>query len=268
MKILFNLLGIFAHFAVTAQQLTLIENYQAPGNVQAWTIDGQQNLLVATENTMFKKSIFTERKFTQTFKGLGSIQSIQPVNAMKILLFSEVQQSISVVDNTLSQQGDLIDLNELEFSNVHAICSSNRPNLIWIFDQFRSSLQLFDFNQMKAVQIIQNVEKKGISFISMKEYQDHLYVLFSDGSMNRYDFLLNYTGSYQLDKCHQFDFWKDQLIWLGENTSVLHFTPIHERSSERSADWQLESPMSSFHLQGEILGIQNGTTISLFSIKY
>lgn len=259
---------VFLQFAVIAQPLTKIDNYPASGLIQAWSLDGQQNLWVASENTVFKKGIFTERKFTQTFKGLGSIQSIQPVNAMKILLFSEVQQSISIVDNTLTQQGTLIDLNELEFSNVHAICSSNRPNLIWIFDQFRSSLQLFDFNQMKALQIIQNVEKKGVSFVSMKEYQDHLYVLFSDGSMQRYDFLLNYTGSYELDHCQQFDFWKDQLVWLGENSSVLHFTPIHQRSSERIDDWQLESPISSFRIQGEILGIQNGTTISLFSIKY
>lgn len=268
MKILFTFTCLFVRYALIAQQLIHIENYVANGSIQAWNLDGQQNLLVATENTVFKKGIFIDRKFTQTFKGLGSIQSIQPVNAMKILLFSELQQSISVVDNTLTQQGAFIDLNELEFSNVHAICSSNRPNLIWIFDQFRSSLQLFDFNQMKALQIIQNVEKKGVSFVSMKEYHDHLYVLFSDGSMQRYDFLLNYTGSYQLDHCQQFDFWKDQLVWLGENTSLLHFTPINERSSERIADWQLESPITSFHLQGEILGIQNGTTISLFSIKY
>lgn len=252
---------------VHAQQLTLVETFVSPTPIDTWSIDGQNNLLVVSENNIQKKEIKGERRFNQTFKSLGNIQSISPINAMKIVLFSDVQQSIAIVDNTLSQQGDIIDLSELGFSNVVFICASNRPNLIWVFDQFRSSLNLVDFQKSQILQSIQNVETTGNSILEMKEYQDHLYVLFSDGMMNRYDFLLTFSGSYNLENCQQFGFWNQQIVCLDANATALRFVPVNMRASQRNPDWQIDSPITSFILQGEVLGIQNGSIISLFTIK-
>ncbi len=255
-------------FLIYSQELTLIESYLSSTPIDTWTIDGQQNLLVASENNIQKKAINGERRFNQTFKSLGNIQSIAPINAMKTLLFSDVQQSIAIVDNTLSQQGDIIDLSELGFSNVLFICASNRPNLIWVFDQFRSSLNLVDFQKTQILQSIQNVETKRNSILEMKEYQDHLYVLFSDGLMNRYDFLLNFSGTYALENCQQFGFWNQQIVCLEANSASLRFIPVEMRTSQRNPDWQIESPISSFIIQGNLLGIQKGQEISIYSIKY
>jgi hypothetical protein len=252
---------------VYAQQLTLVETFVSPTPIDTWSIDGQNNLLVVSENNIQKKEIKGERRFNQTFKSLGNIQSISPINAMKILLFSDVQQSLAIVDNTLTQQGDIIDLSELGFSNVVFICASNRPNLIWVFDQFRSSLNLVDFQKSQILQSIQNVETKGNSILEMKEYQDHLYVLFSDGMMHRYDFLLNFSGTYALENCQQFGFWNQQIVCLDANATALRFVPVNMRASQRIPNWQVEGPITSFILQGELLGIQNGSIISLFTIK-
>jgi hypothetical protein len=252
---------------VHAQQLTLVETFVSPTPIDTWTIDGQNNLLVVSENNIQKKEIKGERRFNQTFKSLGNIQSISPINAMKIVLFSDVQQSIAIVDNTLSQQGDIIDLSDLGFSNVVFICASNRPNLIWVFDQFRSSLNLVDFQKSQILQSIQNVETTGNSILEMKEYQDHLYVLFSDGMMNRYDFLLTFSGSYNLENCQQFGFWNQQIVCLDANATALRFVPVNMRASQRNPDWQIDSPITSFNIQGNLLGIQNGSIISLFTIK-
>jgi hypothetical protein len=244
-----------------------VETFVSLTPIDTWSIDGQNNLLVVSENNIQKKAINGERRFNQTFKSLGNIQSISPINAMKILLFSDVQQSLAIVDNTLTQQGDIIDFSELGFSNVVFICASNRPNLIWVFDQFRSSLNLVDFQKSQILQSIQNVETKGNSILEMKEYQDHLYVLFSDGTMNRYDFLLNFSGTYALETCQQFGFWNQQIVCLDANATALRFVPVNMRASQRIPDWQVEGPITSFILQGELLGIQNGSIISLFTIK-
>jgi len=254
-------------FAFT-QQLTLVETFVSPTPIDTWTIDGQNNLLVVSENNIQKKAINGERRFNQTFKSLGNIHSILPINAMKIVLFSDVQQSIAIVDNTLSQQGDIIDLSELGFSNVVFVCASNRPNLIWVFDQFRSSLNLVDFQKSQILQSIQNVEIKGNSILKMKEFQDHLYVLFSDGIMNRYDFLLNFSGTYALENCQQFGFWNQQIVYSDNRTASLRLIPVDMRSSQRNPNWQIESPITSFIIQGEVLGIQKGNEISIYSIKY
>jgi hypothetical protein len=258
----------FVGSLVFTQQLTLVETFVSPTPIDTWTIDGQNNLLVVSENNIQKKAINGERRFNQTFKSLGNIQSISPINAMKIVLFSDVQQSIAIVDNTLSQQGDIIDLSELGFSNVVFVCASNRPNLIWVFDQFRSSLNLVDFQKSQILQSIQNVETTGNSILEMKEYQDRLYVLFSDGKMNRYDFLLNFSGTYALGNCQQFGFWNQQIVCSDNSTASLRLIPVDMRSSQRNPDWQIESPISSFIIQGEVLGIQKGNEISIYSIKY
>lgn len=253
---------------VYSQELTLVETFVSPTPIDTWTIDGQQNLLVASKNNIQKKVIKGENRFNQTFKSLGNIQSIAPINAMKTLLFSDVQQSMAIVDNTLTQQGELIDLSELGFSTVVSICASNRPNLVWVFDQFRSSLNLVDFQKSQILQTIQNVEINASTILQIKEYKEHLYVLFSDGKLNRYDFLLNFSGSYDLENCQKFDFWNEQIVCLAQNDSSLRFVPIAMRSSQRNPDWQLNSPIASFIIQGNLLGIQKGNEISIFSIKY
>jgi hypothetical protein len=268
MKFIWFLLNLIFSTVVFSQELTLIETFTSPTPIDTWTIDGQQNLIVASENNIQKKAINGERKFNQTFKSLGNIQSISPINAMKTLLFSDVQQSIVIVDNTLSQQGDIIDLSELGFSNVVFICASNRPNLIWVFDQFRSSLNLVDFQKSQILQSIQNVEDKNHTILELKEYQDRLYVLFSDGKMNRYDFLLNFSGTYTLENCQKFGFLNQQIVCLETNSSTLRFIPVEMRASQRNPDLQIESPITSFIIQGEVLGIQKGNEISIYSVKY
>jgi len=268
MKFILLILSWTLCFLVYSQELTLVETYLSPTPIDTWTIDGQQNLLVVSENNIQKKVIKGERRFNQTFKSLGNIQSIAPINAMKTLLFSDVQQSIAIVDNTLTQQGELLDLSELGFSTVVSICASNRPNLVWVFDQFRSSLNLVDFQKSQIIQSIQNIENKGNSILEIKEYQDHLYVLFSDGMMNRYDFLLNFSGLYSLGNCRKFGFWNQQIVCLDKNATSLRFIPVEMRASERKPDLQIGSSISSFIFQGNLLGIQKGQEISVYSIKY
>lgn len=273
MKLILLILSWTLCFLVYSQELTLVETYLSPTPIDTWTIDGQQNLLVVSENNIQKKVIKGERRFNQTFKSLGNIQSIAPINAMKTLLFSDVQQSIAIVDNTLTQQGELVDLGELGFSTVVSICASNRPNLIWVFDQFRSSLNLVDFQKSQILQSIQNVETKGNSFVELKEYQDHLFVLFSNGMMNRYDFLLNLSGSYDLENCRTFGFWNQQIVCLDTNASSLRFVLLEMKTKQRIPDWHTleilnKTPITSFIIQGNLLGIQKGNEISIFSIKY
>ena len=273
MKFIWLLLNLSFSIVAFSQELTLVETFTFPSPIDTWTIDGQNNLLVVSENNIQKKAINGELRFNQTFKSLGNIHSISPINAMKILLFSDVQQSIAIVDNTLSQQGGIIDLSELGFSNVVFICASNRPNLIWVFDQFRSSLNLVDFQKSQILQSIQNVESKGNSILELKEYQDDLYVLFSNGMMNRYDFLLNFSGSYSLGSCQKFGFWNQQIVCLDPNAASLRFVLMEMKSNQRIPEWdELEmlnkKPISSFIIQGNLLGIQKGQEISIYSIKY
>jgi hypothetical protein len=265
MKFIWLLLNLSFSILVFSQELTLVETFTSPTPINTWTIDGQNNLLVVSENNIQKKAINGEQRFNQTFKSLGNIQSILPINAMKILLFSELQQSVTIVDNTLTQQGELLDLSELGFSNVSHICVSNRPNLIWVFDQFRSNLCLVDFNQQKIVQQVQNSLQDESGIVQMIEYHDQLYVLFQSGKVKCYDFLLNYVETYELPKSEQ--------IQIRNNTFYLLNTGKVETRTFRFAQappyWSIPSneQISSFYLNSDFLGIQKGRTIFIYRIN-
>lgn len=248
-----------------AQHLTLIETYESPQEIGSWTIDGQRNLFICSGNNVIKKAIQGDRKFNQTFKSLSDIQSIAPINAMKILLFSELQQSIAIVDNTLTQQGDLLDLSELGFSNVSHICVSNRPNLIWVFDQFRSNLCLVDFNQQKIIQQVQNILGDESGIVQMLEYQDKLFVLFESGTVNCYDFLLNFVETYELTKSDQFQIRNNTFYLL--NTGKIETQTF--RNDQAPPYWSIPNneQISSFNLNSDFLGIQKGRTIFIYTIN-
>jgi hypothetical protein len=249
----------------SAQHLILIETYESPQDIGSWTIDGQRNLLISSGNNVIKKTIQGDRKFNQSFKSLSDIQTVAPINAMKIILFSELQQSVAIVDNTLTQQGDLLDLSELGFSNVSQICVSNRPNFIWVYDQFRSNLCLVDFNQQKITQQVQNILGDESGIVQLLEYQEKLFVLFESGTVKCYDFLLNYVETYELPKSEQFQ--------IRNNTFYLLKTGKVETRTFRNAQappyWSIPNneQISSFYLNSDFLGIQKGRTIFIYTIS-
>ena len=265
MKYLVLLLLIPWQLFSQEKPLTLVETFESPVDISYWNIDAQGNLLLSYGNNVLKKAIQGDRKFNQTFKSLSDIQSIAPINAMKILLFSELQQSVAIVDNTLTQQGELLDLSELGFSNVSHICVSNRPNLIWVFDQFRSNLCLVDFNQQKIVQQVQNSLQDESGIVQMLEYHDQLYVLFQSGTVKCYDFLLNYVETYELPKSEQ--------IQIRNNTFYLLKTGKVETRTFRHAQappyWSIPNneQISSFYLNSDYLGIQKGRTLFIYTIN-
>jgi hypothetical protein len=76
MRFIWLLLNLIVTFLVFSQELTLVESFTSTTPIDTWTIDGQNNLLVVSENNIQKKAIKGELRFNQTFKSLGNIHSI------------------------------------------------------------------------------------------------------------------------------------------------------------------------------------------------
>jgi hypothetical protein len=71
-----------------------------------------------------------------------------------------------------------------------------------------------------------------------------------------------------MGSCHKFGFWNQQIVCLDQNATSLRFIPVDMRASERKADLKIGSSISSFIIQGNLLGIQKGQEISIYSVKY
>ena len=107
---------------------------------------------------MDKKSQGQLPSFSQSIKSIGDIDQILPINALKTYLFSQTQQQICLIDNTLSIQSACIDLEELEIQYALFCAVSGRPNLIYVYDQFNSTLFLINTKSNTVIQKVSNLE--------------------------------------------------------------------------------------------------------------
>ncbi len=121
-----------------------------------WNVDTFGNLYVSNGDQLQKFDSAGVQTFSQSNKHWGSVSSIDPSNPMKILVFSEDQQLISYVDNTLSKQQELIELVDHHLSYVTLVATSGQPDKFWVYDQDNSKIVLIARNVLQQ-QRIENI---------------------------------------------------------------------------------------------------------------
>ena len=109
-------------------------------------------------------------------------------------MFSDDQQQLCILDNTFSPNGNCIDLEDFEIQNAKLCAVSARPNLIYILDEFNSTLLIVDFIELKVTQSILNAAAligRELDIIELKEHKNELFALNTDGSVLVFDMFLN-----------------------------------------------------------------------------
>jgi hypothetical protein len=132
-----------------------------------WTVDNMNQIYVAENDLLKKYSEDGNLLFNQSLKSFGKINEIDAKNPMKIMLFSEQQQYLFFLDNTLSKQNDL-DLEKFDLNYVTHVSASIQADKIWVFDQQNSKINLIATKQeqsMKLDNIAGLLELKNISRI-------------------------------------------------------------------------------------------------------
>lgn len=167
-------------------------------SVEVWNVDNLGNIYAIQGNSLEKLDSIGRKMYTQSIKSIGKISAIEPINAMKTLLFSEEQQLVCFVDNTLSLNGDCKNLDDFQIQNAKMVAISTRSNLLWIYDEFRSTIILLDIVNNKVVQRVENL--KGIigtdaELVQMIEKDNYLYITTVDGKVYEFDQMLSETGN-------------------------------------------------------------------------
>ena len=164
-------------------------------------VDGIGNIFVYENNVISKYDSIGVLKFSESSKRFGKIQSVLPVNAMKLIVFSEEQQLICSVDNTLTNYSNCLELDNfgIEYGTFTSV--SNRSNNFWVYDQLNSMLLLLNING-KIEQKISNL-KHTIGFNNVDYLFERNNVLYLyDASKGMFSFDLYGTLIYfdaQLD---------------------------------------------------------------------
>ncbi len=262
---LFLFISLFSNFYWSQTiDLELIKEFNFKEEITNWSIDNIGNLFVQQGNTITKTDSTGKQTFTQSIKSLGEISQIAAINSMKIVLFSEEQQSICILDNTLTINGECKYLDQYNISNAKFLAVSNRPNLIWIFDQFNSSLFLIDFIQDKIIQKVENfagIASTKSELIGMEEYQNKLY-LYDSEQIYEFDLMLNWSNTFKKTGT-VFSFSYDNIIGL--NSQILTFTSISSNEKNKFTSKILEQ-FQDFQMIGFDLYFSEGKKISKFKL--
>jgi len=214
----------FVNQAQIIREDSKLKHFNFKNSISVWNVDELQNLYLIQGNTLIKCDSSGKQLFSQSIKSIGNISQIEPINALKIAIFSEEQQCICLFDNTLTLNGECNYLDKYGIRNAKLIARSNRPNLFWIYDQFNSTLLLIDIISNKTIQKVDNI--KGLilkgevenEVEKIQEFNNYLYLVDSKETIYEFDQLMTLSGELKKHS-NKLSFWEDQLIEIEKNTT-------------------------------------------------
>ena len=226
MKIRVTILFVYFIFFVNHSQIIIEDTEEKKFTfmkaVSVWNIDELLNVYLIQGNTLIKCDSSGKQLFSQSIKSIGNVAQIEPINALKIAVFSEEQQSICLFDNTLTLNGECNYLDKYGIRNAKFIARSNRPNLFWIYDQFNSTLLLIDIISNKTIQKVDNI--KGLilkgeeenEVEKIQEFNNHFYLIDSKETIYEFDQLMTLNREFE-NHSKKIAFWENQLIEMEGN---------------------------------------------------
>lgn len=188
-KIIFFLLLTFVSVVKAQENNWKLEKEFMIEKDGVWAVDELNNLYVSSSNILYKTDSLGNLKFQQSIKSFGNLSAIEIINSMKIVVFSEEQQSIGFFDNTLTQSDNSIDLSELNIVNARIISRSSQQEKLWVLDQQNSTLFLISLNRSNQFQEISNLSGllnlNEITF--MMEEKNQLFIVDKSGKTCLFD---------------------------------------------------------------------------------
>ncbi len=206
---------LILNFSFSQENVAL--SYSFPiGAESAWHADLLGNLYIGNKDILVKYDTANVMQYSQSIKSIGRVKQISSINTMKIVLFSDQQQTITLVDNTLSEANKTYDLAEMGFGYVPFIAVSAQPNKFWIYDQADSRLVLLDLSRTGQQQEIENV--RGILNSSeinwIKEDKNQLYLFNGTESLYVFDLYGTLTDVISLDGAQKVEIFQGEIFVL------------------------------------------------------
>ncbi len=144
---------------------------------KAFTTDQTGSYYEIYLNQIIKIGKNGQRQFSYSNNILGEISSVDVSNPMKILVFFRDFSKIVILDNTLSEQGGALDLNEVSLEETSLVCTSYN-NGIWYYNPLKFQLTRVE-HSTKNFNIsanISNILNKNIQPNFLVEFNNKVYL--------------------------------------------------------------------------------------------
>lgn len=265
MKHLITLLFFLIIYSVFGQEKEwVLQNEHAIQNVDYWDVDPMGKVIYSKKDVLIKLDSNFMVLFRQSLKGFGTISDIDARHALKTLIFSEDQQSIAFLDNTLTYHQPVKDLSISNVSYATNVSYSAQSNRYWVYDVDNTKLMLFDEmrNQPSVIENLAGI--LGSLHVDMvREMENYLLIL--DKSKGMY--LFDYYGS-------MIDFIEtDRALNVALNKGYVYYLTTENlvRFDLRSRDEVLiDLPISGvidFRILGNYVFLQSADGIKKYLLK-
>jgi hypothetical protein len=218
------------------------KNVYPIGEDNVWSVDAGENIYVSENGLMKKFNSEGKLMFSQSIKSLGRMTQLIPVNTMKLIHFSEEQQTLCYFDNTLSSMDDCLDLSEEGVVSASLVCGSNQPNKIWVLDNLNSRLLLLSLDGLYQDQEIKNI--KGTleieNITQILERGNHLFLLDGERGVLVFDLYGALIDFFPQKSIQQLDAFENTLFTLIDNR-------LHILSLDNEASMDVDLPIEGVY---------------------
>lgn len=174
-NILIIILFLFCQIQVEQYKYQFIETKQIEGDY--FNLDQFGNLYFINNNTVTKYSndFVNNKIYTNNF--LGRISHIDVNDPLRILIFYQDFNQVVFLDKTLNPLRSPINLDDIGFTNVKLVCSSNLGGF-WIFDDQMKQLIYInkDLQIEQQTANIQLITGKPISPLFLTERDQQVFL--------------------------------------------------------------------------------------------
>lgn len=144
---------------------------------KAFTTDQTGSYYEIYSNQIIKIGKNGQRQFTYSNNILGEISSVDVSNPMKIVVFFKDFSKVVVLDNTLTEQGGVLDLNEISLEETSLACTSYN-NGIWYYNPVKFQLTRIEntINITNTSANISTLLNKNIQPNFLVEFNNRVYL--------------------------------------------------------------------------------------------
>ncbi len=262
MKKLLSLLFFIPAFCFAQSNFHLITTINIEANF--FTTDNQANVYVVKENELTKFDKTGKLLYKYSNKNFGNISFIDASNMLKLLIFYKDFLQVVFLDNTLSLNGEPINLDKIGFQQAQLVCSSHNSGM-WVYDQQNFELIRLDQTLERAQQTgnLRSLLNDSLQPNYLLEYDNKVYLNNPSSGILVFDIYGTYYKTIPVKNAKCFQPVGDWVYFISDKkVSAYNLKTTEEK--------QFEMPLSefkNFRIEMQVLMVQAAKSVNLYSAE-
>ncbi len=208
-----------------------------PCKASWFTTDHLGNIYTLEKNHIVKYSKDGEKQFFFSTNKFGDVSLFDAQNPYKILVFFEAYSTFLILDNTLTLNGEPIDMLQKGLETTHLMASSYQ-NGIWLYDALQMRLIRYNGNMQQTINTANLTQVTGIELNPnfMLEYNNFLYLNNPATGILVFDIFGAYIKTIPIKNLSTFQVLENEILYFTNHTFFRYHLKTGDSVSEKMSD--------------------------------